>query len=64
MTRKRLEEIRKLKPEERRKRLTELRQELANVRAKGGRSDENFKAIRDLKREIARLLTLMREERA
>ena len=62
MTRKRLEEIRKLKPEDRKKRLTELGQELAQIRSKGGRSNENFKAIRDLRREIARTLTVMKEE--
>jgi large subunit ribosomal protein L29 len=61
MPKKKLDEIRKLKPEDKRKRLAELREELAMVKSKGGRSDENFKAVRDLKREIARVLTLMRE---
>jgi len=56
-----LEEIRKMKPEDRAKRLKELREGLTQARAKGGRSGENFKAIRDLKREIARLLTVMNE---
>jgi len=57
-----LEEIRKMKPEDRQKRLRELREELALVRSKGGRSGENFKAIRELRREIARVLTVMNEE--
>lgn len=61
MTKKRLEEIRKLKPEDRKKRLAELEEELAQIRSKGGRSNENFKAIRDLRREIARTLTVMKE---
>ena len=64
MPKKRLDEIRKLKPEDKKKRLAELREEFARVKSKGGRSDENFKAVRDLKREIARVLTLMREEGA
>jgi len=62
VTKKRLEEIRKLKPEDRKKRLAELEEELAQIKSKGGRSDENFKAIGDLKREIARTLTVMKEE--
>ena len=61
MPKKKLDEIRKLKPEDKRKRLAELREELAMVKSKGGRSDENFKAVRDLRREMARVLTLMRE---
>jgi len=64
MPKKKLDEIRKLKPEDKKKRLAELREEFAQVKSKGGRSDENFKALRDLKREIARVLTLMREEEA
>jgi len=64
MPKKKLDEIRKMKPEEKEKRLAELREELAQVKSKGGRSDDNFKAVRDLKREMARVLTLMREERA
>ena len=62
MTKKRLDEIRKLKPEDRKKRLAQLEEELAQIRSKGGRSDENFKAISDLRREIARTLTVMKEE--
>jgi len=61
MPKKKLDEIRKMKPEEKEKRLAELREELAQVKSRGGRSDDNFKAIRDLRREIARVLTLMRE---
>jgi len=64
MPKKKLDEIRKMKPEEKEKRLAELREELAQVKSKGGRSDDNFKAVRDLKREMARVLTLMKEERA
>jgi len=62
VTKKRLDEIRKLKPEDRKKRLAQLEEELAQIRSKGGRSDENFKAISDLRREIARTLTVMKEE--
>ena len=64
MPKKKLDEIRRMKPVEKERRLAELREELAMVKSKGGRSDDNFKAIRDLRREMARVLTLMREERA
>lgn len=50
-------EIAKLNPEQRAKRLTELRDELALLMSKGGKTSENFKAMRELKREIARILT-------
>ncbi len=57
-------EIRKMKPEERVKKLRELRTELMKLRAvvKAGGSVENPARIRELRRAIARLLTIMREE--
>jgi len=39
-------------------RLEELRAELARLKAKPTTSTENFKAIREIKREIARVLTI------
>jgi len=47
-----------LSDEELDKRLEELRLELARLRSKTVTSTENFKAIRDIKREIARVLTI------
>ena len=59
-------EIRKMKPEERVKKLRELRAELMKLRAvvKAGGSVENPARIRELRRAIARLLTIMHEEEA
>ena len=53
-----------MKPEERVKKLRELRAELMKLRAvvKAGGSVENPARIRELRRAIARLLTIMREE--
>ena len=57
-------EIRKMSPEERVKKLRELRAELMKLRAvvKAGGSVENPARIRELRRAIARLLTIMHEE--
>jgi len=61
----RISEIRKMSDEERRKRLTELRAELVRMRTMvkaGGALDNPFR-IREIKRTIARILTVMNEER-
>ena len=57
-------EIRELSPEERRKRLGELRAELSRMRTmvRAGGSIENPMRIRELRKAIARILTVMREE--
>ena len=57
-------DIRKMSPEERAKKLRELRAELMKLRAvvKAGGMVENPARIRELRRAIARLLTIMREE--
>ncbi|MBO3800269.1 MAG: 50S ribosomal protein L29 [Candidatus Brockarchaeota archaeon] len=56
-------EIRGMSREERLKKLQELRNELmvARMRAASG-LEENTKAIRELKRAIARILTVEKEE--
>jgi|LGVF01.2.fsa_nt_gb large subunit ribosomal protein L29 len=57
-------DIRKLNPAERQKKMDELFNELTNVRiqiATGGGSDNPYK-IRAIKRTIARILTIQREE--
>ncbi len=57
-------DIRKLNPAERQKKMDELFNELTNVRiqiATGGGSDNPYK-IRAIKRTIARILTVQREE--
>lgn len=63
MARLRASEIRSMSREERLKRLQELRNELmiARMRAASG-LEENTKAVRELKRAIARILTVEREE--
>lgn len=59
------DEIRKMSPEEREKRLKELKLELIRLRgmahAAGG-ALENPSRIREIKRAIARILTIQREE--
>ena len=59
------DEIRKMSPEEKEKRLKELRLELIRLRgmahAAGG-ALENPARIREIKRAIARILTIQREE--
>ncbi len=57
-------EIRRMSPEERRKRLEELRAELSRLRALAlsrGQLD-NPSRIRELRKTIARILTIEREE--
>jgi len=54
-----------MSPEERRKKLNELRAELMRLKAmvKAGGSIENPARIRELRRAIARILTIENEER-
>ncbi len=60
----RMREIREMTPDERRRKLEELRTELSRLRAmvRAGGSIENPGRIRELRRTIARILTVMREE--
>jgi len=62
----RLKEIHELTPERRAERLSELRAELSRLRAmnKVGGSVENPYRTREIKRAIARILTVENEERA
>ena len=57
-------EIRQLLPEEREKKLAELRTELVKLRTtvKSGGNIENVGRIRELKRTVARLLTIEHEK--
>ncbi len=59
-----LAEIKKLSKEERKKKLKQLKEDLWNLRIqqKAAGTLENPSAIKTLKRDIARLLTLLREE--
>ena len=61
----RMRDIRAMSPEERRRRLNELRVELMKLRAmvKAGGALENPSQIREIRRAIARLLTVENEER-
>jgi len=56
-------EIRQLLPEERDKKLVELRTELAKLRTrvKAGGNVENAGQVREIRRTIARILTMMHE---
>ena len=57
------EDIRKMNPEERLKKLEELRGELVKLRLKAAVGTlENPGAIRAIRKTIARILTVMREE--
>jgi len=59
-----IEDIRKMSKEEREKRLQELRAELARLKAQAHRGSlENPSSIRKIKREIARILTVINEEK-
>ncbi|KON31171.1 50S ribosomal protein L29 [miscellaneous Crenarchaeota group-15 archaeon DG-45] len=60
----RMREIREMAPEERMRRLGELRTELSRLRAmvSAGGSVENPGRVKALRRTIARMLTVMREE--
>ena len=57
-------EIRQLLPEEREKKLAELRTELAKLRTnvKSGGTVENVGRIRELRRAVARILTISHEK--
>jgi large subunit ribosomal protein L29 len=59
-----MREMREMSAEERKSRLTELRTELTRMRtmARVGGAVENPSRIRDLKRTIARILTVMNEK--
>ncbi|MCD6529903.1 50S ribosomal protein L29 [Candidatus Bathyarchaeota archaeon] len=61
----RMKEIRSMSPEEREQKLVELKAELARVltMVKAGGSLENTMRIRELKRAIARILTVQSEEK-
>ena len=60
----RMNEIREMTSEERKRRLEELRTELSKLRTmiSAGGSVENPGRVRALRRTISRLLTVMREE--
>ncbi len=60
----RVDEIRDMSGEERERRLSELRTELIRMRTmvKAGGAIENPSRIRDIKRAIARILTVINEE--
>ncbi len=57
-------EIRQLLPEEREKKLVELRTELSQLRTKvkSGGNVDNVARIRELKRTVARILTITHEK--
>ena len=61
----RMKDIRAMSPEDRKKRLTELRTELVRLRTmvKAGGAPENPSQIREIRRIIARILTVENEER-
>jgi len=61
----RVKEIRAMSPEERTKKLVELRTELVRLRTmvKAGGAVENPARIRELRKTIARILTIENEER-
>jgi len=62
----RIKEIREMGPEERKKKLDELRTELMRIRTmiKAGGSIENTSRVRELRKAIARILTIENEEKA
>jgi len=64
MTILRADEIREMSPEERKAELRELRNELVNERAvaEAGGQPENPGRIKNLRRAIARIKTVMREK--
>ena len=61
----RMREIRSLSPEERRKRLEELKVELMRLKTtiRSGGTVEDPSKIREIKKTIARILTVEREEK-
>ena len=62
----RTEEIREYSPEEREKKLTELRNELVKLKAmvEAGGAVENPARIKEIRRTIARILTIENETKA
>ncbi|MCS7105177.1 MAG: 50S ribosomal protein L29 [Thermofilaceae archaeon] len=59
-----VQEIREMKKEDRLRRLEELRSELARLKAQAARGTlENPARIKEIKRAIARILTVEREEK-
>jgi len=62
----RTEEIREYSPEERKKKLTELRNELVKLKAmvEAGGAVENPARIKEIRRTIARILTIENETKA
>lgn len=61
----RMRDIREMTPDERKRRLSELRTELMRLRimVKAGGSIENPSRIRELRKAIARILTVENEEK-
>jgi large subunit ribosomal protein L29 len=61
----RVKEIREMSPEERRKRLNEFRTELLRLKTmvKAGGTVENPARIKELRRAIARILTIENEQK-
>jgi len=61
----RTKEIRDMSPKERRKKLNELRTELMRLKTmiKAGGAVENFARIREIRKTIARILTIEHEEK-
>jgi large subunit ribosomal protein L29 len=61
----RMRDVRALSSEDRKKRLTELRTELVRLRTmvKAGGAPENPSQIREIRRAIARILTVDNEEK-
>ncbi|MGB5619027.1 MAG: 50S ribosomal protein L29 [Desulfobacterales bacterium] len=56
-------EFRSLSPEERRQKLVELKQELFNLRFQHATGQlENPQRLKQIKRDVARVQTIMREE--
>jgi large subunit ribosomal protein L29 len=60
----RMSEIRSMSPEDRARRLIELKIELMKLNAiiKAGGTVENYSRVREIRRTIARILTVQREE--
>jgi len=61
----RIKEIREMSPKERKKKLDELRTELMRIKTmiKAGGSIENTSRVRELRKAIARILTVENEEK-
>ncbi len=59
-----LKDLRRMKREERDKRLSELRAELIKMKSQfdAGKPPKNVKLLRNIRKEIARILTINREE--